>query len=115
AQAVGGMMNMLQAASGAANLDQLRGYEGKAAAFYFEGIKTFFEPEWNFKAREYYPPPDPANAMLSFAYTMLMKDVETKIQLVGLDPYLGFYHMLGYNRPALALDLMEEFRPTISD
>jgi CRISPR-associated protein Cas1 len=115
AQALDGMLQMLKMAGQSATLDQLRGYEGKAAAYYFDGIKTFFAPEWGFKTREYYPPPDPANALLSFAYTLLLKDVEAKIQLVGLDPYLGFFHTLGYSRPALALDVMEEFRPTISD
>lgn len=115
AQALDGMMQMLRMAGQSATLDQLRGYEGKAAAYYFDGIKTFFAPEWGFKTREYYPPPDPANALLSFAYTLLVKDVEAKIQLVGLDPYLGFFHTLGYSRPALVLDVMEEFRPTISD
>lgn len=115
AQALDGMMQMLKMAGQSSSLDQLRGYEGKAAAYYFDGIKTFFAPEWGFKTREYYPPPDPANALLSFAYTLLLKDVEAKIQLVGLDPYLGFFHTLGYSRPALALDVMEEFRPTISD
>ncbi|PJF40081.1 MAG: CRISPR-associated endonuclease Cas1 [Chloroflexi bacterium] len=115
AQTLDGMMHMLHSLEHATTLDQLRGYEGKAAAFYFDGIRTFFDPEWQFAGRDYYPPPDPANAMLSFAYTMVLKDVEAKIQLVGLDPYLGFFHTLGYNRPGLALDLMEEFRPSIAD
>lgn len=115
ARALNGMLQMMKGAERSGSLDQLRGYEGKAAAYYFEGVKTFFDPEWGFKTREYHPPPDPANALLSFAYTLLLKDVEAKIQLVGLDPYLGFFHTLGYNRPALALDVMEEFRPTISD
>lgn len=115
AKALGGMMQMAEGARRTRDLDQLRGYEGKAAAYYFEGVRTFFGPEWGFRAREYYPPPDPANALLSFTYTLLLKDVESKIQLVGLDPYLGFFHTLGYNRPALALDVMEEFRPSIAD
>jgi CRISP-associated protein Cas1 len=115
AQALDGMMTMLQQALNAHDLDQLRGYEGKAAAYYFDGVKTFFPDEWGFKTRQYHPPPDPANAMLSFAYTLLLKDVVAQIQIVGLDSYLGFFHMLGYNRPALALDVMEEFRPMIAD
>ncbi len=114
-KALQGMMTMLESALRARDLDQLRGYEGKAAAYYFEGVRGFFEPDWNFQTRAYHPPPDPANALLSFAYTLLLKDIEAKIQLVGLDPYLGFFHMLGYNRPGLALDIMEEFRPTIAD
>ena len=109
------MMAMMRRASVARDLDQLRGFEGKAAAYYFDGIRTFFDPAWGFQKRDYYPPPDPANALLSFAYTLLLKDVEAQIQLVGLDPYLGFFHTLGYNRPALALDLMEEFRPAVAD
>lgn len=113
--ALGGMADMLRQASGARDLDQLRGFEGRAAAWYFEGMRAFFSPDWGFETREYYPPPDPANALLSFAYTLLRKDIEARIQLVGLDPYLGFFHALGYDRPALALDLMEEFRPSIAD
>jgi len=110
-----GMLAMLNGVEQADTLDQLRGYEGKAAAFYFGAFKTFFTPEWGFNGREYHPPPDPANALLSFTYTQLLRDVEAKIQLVGLDPYLGFFHALGYNRPGLALDIMEEFRPSIAD
>lgn len=110
-----GMAEMQHAATQAHHVDQLRGFEGQAARGYFEALRLFIPPEWGFKTREYYPPPDPANALLSFAYTMLLKDVESKIQLVGLDPYLGFFHALGYDRPALALDVMEEFRPTIAD
>lgn len=113
--ALNGMLTMRDAAARAREVEQLRGFEGKAAAYYFDGLKQLFPAEWGFTARQYYPPPDPANALLSFAYTLLLKDVEAKIQLVGLDPYLGFFHTLGYNRPALALDVMEEFRPMIAD
>ncbi len=113
--ALSGMADMLHAAERARTLDQLRGYEGRAAAYYFDGVRTFFPPEWGFSQRAYHPPPDPANALLSFAYTLLLKDIEAKIQLVGLDPYLGFFHALGYDRPALALDIMEEFRPSVAD
>lgn len=109
------MLQMMQRAERARDLDQLRGFEGKAAANYFAGIRTYFTADWGFKAREYYPPPDPANALLSFAYTLLLKDTVAAIQIVGLDPYLGFFHALGYNRPSLALDIMEEFRPTVAD
>lgn len=114
-QILSGMAAMQQSAQRTQSLEQLRGYEGKAAAYYFEGIRTFFPANWGFQKREYYPAPDPANALLSFIYTLLRKDIEAKINLVGLDPYLGFFHALGYNRPALALDLMEEFRPLIAD
>lgn len=114
-RALTGMMSMADAAERSQTLDQLRGYEGKAAAFYFEVLRSFFDPAWGFQTRNYYPPRDPANALLSFLYAKLRYDVETKLQLVGLDSYLGVFHALGYDRPALALDLMEEFRPIIAD
>lgn len=115
AQALRGMLAMLQQVDSAQSLDQLRGYEGKAAAYYFEGVRTFFPRAWNFTKREYYPPPDAANAALSYCYTLLLKDVKTRLQIVGLDPAFGFFHALSDNRPSLALDVMEEFRPSISD
>lgn len=114
-QALDGMARMQAQSEASHDLDQLRGFEGKAAALYFEGIRSFFAPDWGFRERAYFPPPDPANALLSFTYTLLLKDVETKLQLVGLDPYLGVFHALGYDRPGLALDVMEEFRPSIAD
>jgi CRISP-associated protein Cas1 len=113
--ALKGMLDMLRRVEEARDLDQLRGFEGKAAAFYFEGVRTFFPARWGFKKRDYYPPPDPANAVLSYAYTLLLKDVKASLQLVGLDPAFGFFHALKDNRPSLALDIMEEFRPSICD
>jgi len=113
--AVQGMMAMYKAAEGAHDLDQLRGFEGKAAAYHFAGLRLLVPAEWGFQTRQYYPPPDPFNALLSFVYTLLRKDVEANLQLTGLDAYLGFFHTLGYDRPALALDLMEEFRAALGD
>jgi CRISPR-associated protein Cas1 len=55
------------------------------------------------------------NALLSYAYSLLAKDITVTIVAVGLDPYVGFYHRPRYGRPALALDLMEEFRPIVAD
>lgn len=117
AQALKGMLGMLHQIETARTPDQLRGVEGKAAAYYFEGIRTFVSPEWGFTKREYYPPPDPMNVLLSFAYTLLLKDVKTAIQIVGLDPAFGFFHVMDDQRPrpSLALDLMEEFRPSVAD
>ncbi len=114
-RALDGMMEMGRRAEKTRSLDSLRGFEGKAGAFYFEAMRVLLPVEWGFEKRAYHPPPDPANSLLSFGYTLLLKDVTAAIQLVGLDPYLGCLHVLGYNRPALALDLMEEMRPVIVD
>lgn len=109
-------MNQMQRASGqAGDLNTLRGYEGKAAAFYFAAVRSLLDKSWGFERREYHPPPDPFNALLSFAYSLLLKDVRTAVQTVGLDLYLGFFHEVSQGRPSLALDLMEEWRPLIAD
>ena len=60
-------------------------------------------------------PQDPVNALLSCGYSLLAKDITVTAMATGLDPYVGFYHVPRYGRPALALDLMEEFRPIIVD
>lgn len=110
-----GMQEMQRAARNATNLDSLRGYEGRAGAWYFEAVRSLLAPEWEFKRREYYPPPDPFNALISFGYSLLLKDVFAAVELVGLDPYLGFFHAIDYGRPSMALDLMEEWRPVVVD
>lgn len=110
-----GIEAMLGRVSQAKSLDSLRGYEGKAGAFYFGALRELLEQDLGFKRRAYYPPPDPVNALLSFGYTLLLKDVMAAVQVVGLDPYLGFFHVIEYGRPSLALDMMEEFRPVIVD
>lgn len=99
----------------ATEVEQLRGLEGKAGAFYFGALRSLLRPAWGFQGRIYHPPPDPFNAALSFGYALLLKDVTAAVQVSGLDPYLGFFHALEYARPSLALDLMEEFRPIVVD
>jgi CRISP-associated protein Cas1 len=114
-RALTGMAQMQQSARQASDLNNLRGYEGKAAAYYFAAIRSLLDPAWGFERRDYYPPPDPFNALLSFAYSLLLKDVRAAVQTVGLDLYLGFFHEVSQGRPSLALDLMEEWRPLIAD
>ncbi|MCB9139683.1 MAG: CRISPR-associated endonuclease Cas1 [Caldilineaceae bacterium] len=99
----------------ALTLDALRGYEGKGSALYFGALRTLLHADWSFQTRQYHPPPDPFNALLSFGYTLLLKEMETIAQRVGLDPYIGCLHSLEYGRPSLVLDLMEEFRPLVVD
>ena len=70
---------------------------------------------FNFAHRNRRPPTDPVNAMLSLAYSMLTKDCTLAALAVGFDPYLGFYHQPRFGRPALGLDLMEEFRPLVAE
>jgi CRISP-associated protein Cas1 len=70
---------------------------------------------FDFTKRNRRPPRDPVNALLSFVYAMLLKDLVATLVGIGLDPYLGFYHQPRYGRPALALALMEEFRPLVAD
>lgn len=71
--------------------------------------------EFDFEGRNRRPPKDPVNALLLFTYALLVKDITITVASAGLDPYLGFYHCERYGRPALALDLMEEFRPLVAD
>lgn len=110
-----GMMQMQKQSANAETLNSLRGYEGKAAAFYFGAVRTLLDRSWGFAKRDYYPPPDPFNALLSFAYSLLLKDVRSAVQLVGLDVFAGFLHEIRAGRPSLALDLMEEWRPLVAD
>ena len=94
-------------------LSALLGVEGSAAAAYFRGLRRLFDPKWKFDDRNRRPPRDPVNVLLSFGYTLLAESASSAVQTVGLDPYAGFLHELAYNRPALGLDLLEEFRPVV--
>ena len=105
----------LRALPDAGNLDVLRGIEGEAARQYFSGLNLLVRAD----AREFFqmdgrtrrPPRDRFNAVLSFLYAMWMYDCRSALEAAGLDPQVGFLHALRPGRAALALDLMEEFRP----
>lgn len=100
------------------SLDQLRGYEGEAAKVYFgvfDHLITSQKDDFVFHQRSRRPPLDRVNCLLSFLYTMVMHDVRSALEAVGLDPAVGFLHRDRPGRPGLALDLMEEFRPFIAD
>lgn len=114
-RAAQGIDRMRKECGRAADLDSLRGYEGKGGAIYFESFRGLLPAAWGFSGRNYHPPQDPFNALLSFGYALLQKDMTTTVELVGLDPYLGCFHALEYGRPSLILDLMEEFRPLAVD
>lgn len=111
------MARMKRRVNSAENLGKLLGFEGNASALYFGRFNHLLKDEmgFQFEKRTRRPPKDPVNALLSFAYSILTLDLVSAIQLVGLDPYIGFYHQQTYGKPCLALDLMEEFRPIIAD
>ena len=99
-------------------LDEIRGIEGMAASEYFAVFNQLIvdqKEDFVFNERNRRPPLDPVNALLSFIYTLLVHDVRSALETVGLDPTVGFLHRDRPGRPGLALDLMEEFRPVIAD
>ncbi|WP_294224224.1 CRISPR-associated endonuclease Cas1 [Prosthecobacter sp.] len=142
--AVVGLKEIAGRVSNARGLDELLGMEGAAAALYFQhfagmikvgeddledeipGLETNSKTQerrkaeteaftFDFTHRKRRPPTDPVNALLSLAYSLLAKDCTIAALAVGFDPYVGFYHQPRHGRPALALDLMEEFRPLVAE
>jgi CRISPR-associated protein Cas1 len=109
----------------AEGLEELLGIEGNAARIYFGNFTGMLKVEedadakapfnFEFTHRNRRPPMDPINALLSFAYSLLAKDLTIICHSVGFDPFIGFFHQPRFGRPALALDLMEGFRPLIAD
>jgi len=144
-EAVVGLKEIGGRTGDARSLEELLGMEGAAAALYFKHFSGMIKvgaddiedeipglelPEdekskqkqseaeafsFDFTKRTRRPPTDPVNAMLSLAYSLLAKDCTIAALAVGFDPYVGFYHQPRHGRPALALDLMEEFRPLVAE
>lgn len=115
------LKQLADAAASCASEEVLLGLEGTAARVYFEAFGGLLSPRsgsgaaFDFNGRNRRPPRDPTNALLSLAYALLAKDARLALLAVGFDPTVGFYHRPRPGRPALALDLMEEFRPLIAD
>lgn len=103
----------------AESVDAVRGHEGQAAALYFEHfsgmVKGPLAAEFHTHGRKRRPPPDPVNSCLSMAYSMLTHECVAALRLARLEPSIGGFHVSRPGRPALALDLMEPFRPLIAD
>jgi len=101
----------------AGSAETLLGLEGMAAKEYFSELFKLFpsHPDFRVSDRNRRPPRDPVNAVLSFVYSLLTKELTVTLQAVGFDPMLGVFHCPRYGRPSLALDLAEEFRPLIAD
>ncbi len=98
-------------------LGSLIGCEGAGSAAYFSVFGRLIKCDWphGFNKRVRRPPTDPVNAMLSYGYVILATQVASTLAGVGFDPYIGYLHASRYGKPALALDIMEEFRPVIVD
>ncbi|MDD5317655.1 MAG: CRISPR-associated endonuclease Cas1 [Candidatus ainarchaeum sp.] len=119
-EALNGLSGCAEQALNAITSEELLGIEGNAARIYFmhfgemlkagKGVASF-----DFQGRNRRPPRDPVNALLSYAYSLMAKDFTVTLLATGFDPYLGFFHAPKYGKPALSLDLMEEFRPLIGD
>ncbi len=100
----------------------LLGIEGTAARLYFGRFASMLTEDkslpgapFSFEGRNRRPPLDPVNCLLSYVYGLLTKELTVALWAVGFDPYLGFYHRPRFGRPALALDVAEEFRPLIAE
>ncbi len=115
---------MAEAAERAESIETLLGIEGNGARLYFGEFAGMIKVEdegaaaeltFDFVKRNRRPPQDPVNALLSLAYGVLSKDLTIACAAVGFDPMIGFYHQPRFGRPALALDLMEPFRPLIAE
>jgi CRISPR-associated protein Cas1 len=114
------MAMLLRKARHATSVEALLGLEGGIAARYFGSFGQLLKPRdfdvsWDFTSRNRRPPRDPVNALLSFGYALLAKECTVALLAEGLDPWWGLYHQPRHGRPALALDLMEEFRPLVVD
>ena len=100
------------------NLDYIRGKEGEAGNYYFgcfDHLIVSQKNEFSFQSRNRRPPMDPVNALLSLFYSLLVRDYESALETIGLDPAVGYLHRDRPGRPGLALDMMEEMRPFFAD
>lgn len=95
--------------------ESLLGVEGNAASVYWQAFGKMCRGEMEFTQRVKRPPTDPVNSLLSFGYSMVFTRIQSLLDGVGLDPYIGFFHQPHYGRPSLAADLLEEFRSPLVD
>ena len=110
------LANSLRRIRHAGSLEEARGMEGDAANAYFSVFDELLrDPDFSFGGRVRRPPTDPVNALLSFAYALVTNEFASALQGVGLDPYVGFLHQDRPGRLSLALDCLEEFRPSRAD
>lgn len=110
-----GIDRQLRALTGATDRAQIMGIEGAAGRGYYAAMREALREDLEFPRRTRRPPTDPVSLLLSLSSALLQTRVHAALCLVGFDPYLGFFHADKYGRPALVLDMMEEFRPLIAD
>jgi CRISP-associated protein Cas1 len=121
ADVLSSMKFLIASAESASSAASLLGYEGAAARQYFGEFSSMIRAEslpgeaFAFEHRNRRPPRDAVNCMLSYVYGLLVKDLTVACHMIGFDPFIGFYHRPRFGRPALALDLAEEFRPIVGD
>lgn len=122
ARALLALKRLAKQALDAGAIESLLGIEGTAAHYYFGHFGGMIkvdagkeQPAFDFTRRNRRPPRDPVNALLSLGYSLLVRDLTVVCHAIGFDPFMGFYHQPRFGRPALALDLMEGFRPLIVD
>ncbi len=119
AVALGELESLAKKAEQVGSVASLLGLEGTAARTYFgqftRMLKGIGADAFDLDGRNRRPPRDPVNALLSFVYSLLTKDIAIAVVVAGLDPLIGFLHQPRYGRPALALDLVEEMRPLVAD
>lgn len=113
--AIDWVTNQLDELPYAPDVAAVRGHEGAAAHAYYTGLSALLGDDWRFTGRVRRPPTDPVNAMLSYGYGVLIANVLGMVSAHGLYPYLGVLHTAHHGQPALASDLMEEFRPLVVD
>jgi len=114
-KAIDSISACLENAESAVTLDQLRGYEGSASAQYFGVFDLLLKNPFGFEKRIRQPPTDPVNSLLSFGYTLLFYNIYSLLAAHGLNPYCGFSHSIQQGHPALASDVIEEFRSIVVD
>src|SRR5205085_9414113 len=105
----------LERAQRATSVETLLGIEGSASAAYFGLLRACVPPPWKFEKRTAHPPLDEVNAMLSLSYTLLYNRMTAHLNMIGFDPYQGFFHQVRHGHAALASDLIEGFRPLVAD
>jgi CRISPR-associated protein Cas1 len=116
--AIDGLARQIKYLADEADLEKIRGAEGMASQVYFSVLSLAFKQQreaFAFVGRSRRPPRDRINCLLSYLYALVRHDCVAALTSIGLDPFVGFLHVDRPNRPSLALDLMEEFRPWLAD